>query len=72
MIANLSPSVICFEDTYNTLNFANRTKSIKTNVIRNSLNVSNHIANYVQIISNLRQENEDLKRQLSNPSITYI
>ena len=30
MIANISPSVISFEDTYNTLNYANRAKNIKT------------------------------------------
>ena len=68
MIANISPSVVCFEDTYNTLNFANRTKNIKTNVIRNVLNVSNHIANYVQIINNLKQENEELKKMVSGQS----
>lgn len=68
MIANISPAVVCFEDTYNTLNFANRTKNIKTNVIRNVLNVSNHIANYVQIINNLKQENEELKKMISGQS----
>jgi kinesin family protein 18/19 len=30
MIANISPSVLAFEDTYNTLNYANRAKNIKT------------------------------------------
>jgi kinesin family protein 18/19 len=30
MIANISPSVVGFEDTYNTLNYANRAKNIKT------------------------------------------
>ncbi|EAR82018.2 kinesin motor catalytic domain protein (macronuclear) [Tetrahymena thermophila SB210] len=66
MIANVSPSVLTFEDTYNTLNYANRAKNIKTNVVRNILNVENHLNNYAQIIQNLRQENEQLKRQLSD------
>ncbi len=55
MIANVSPSVSSFEDTYNTLMYANRAKSIKTNAQRNVLNVDNHIANYANIISNLRK-----------------
>ncbi len=64
MLANVSPSVLTFEDTYNTLNFANRAKNIKTSVQRNILNVDNHISNYAQIINNLRQENENLKKLL--------
>ena len=39
MIANISPYEYSFEDTYNTLNFANRVKNIKTQVKRNVLNV---------------------------------
>lgn len=46
MIANVSPSMLTFEDTYNTLNYANRAKNIKTNVSRNILNVENHLQNY--------------------------
>ena len=68
MIANLSPSVVCFEDTYNTLNYANRAKNIKTNASRNVLNIANHIANYGQVITNLKIENEELKRMLANIS----
>lgn len=37
MIANISPSTSVFEDTYNTLNYANRAKFIKTNIKRNVL-----------------------------------
>ncbi len=50
MIANISPCVTSFEDTYNTLNYANRAKNIKTNVQRNVLSIDNHIANYENII----------------------
>jgi len=72
MIANLSPGVICFEDTYNTLNYANRAKNIKTNASRNVLNVSNHIANYGQVINSLKQENDELKKLLANLSIFFF
>lgn len=33
MIANVSPSILAFDDTFNTLSYANRAKNIKTNVI---------------------------------------
>ena len=42
MIANVSPSILSFDDTYNTLNYANRAKKIKSNVKRNVLNAKYH------------------------------
>ena len=39
MIANISPAVSSFEDTYNTLVYSHRAKNIKTNAHRNVLNV---------------------------------
>ena len=57
MIATISPAVQVFEDTYNTLNYANRAKFIKNNVERNVLNVVNHISNYNNIIEDLKKEN---------------
>ncbi len=65
MIANVSPSVTTFDDTYNTLKYANRAKNIKTQVQRNVLNVQYHISNYNQIISGLKNEIFDLKNQLA-------
>ena len=64
MIANVSPSVISIEDTHNTLKYANRAKNIKTNSIRNVLSVSNHVSKYKEIIVELKQENENLKKYL--------
>ena len=43
MIANVSPSSMSFEDTYNTLNYANRAKNIKTTVVRNVVSVDFHV-----------------------------
>jgi kinesin family protein 18/19 len=65
MIANVSPSVTTFEDTYNTLKYANRAKNIKTQVSRNVLSVQYHISNYKDIITNLKNEIVDLKSKLS-------
>jgi kinesin family protein 18/19 len=44
MIANIAPSASNFEDTHNTLKYANRAKNIKTTVKRNILNVEYHVA----------------------------
>jgi kinesin family protein 18/19 len=64
MIANVSPSIATFDDTYNTLKYANRAKNIKTHVTRNVTNAQYHISNYNQIISNLKSEILELKSQL--------
>ena len=64
MIANVSPSINTFDDTYNTLKYANRAKNIKTVVTRNVLNAQYHISNYVNIINNLKSEVALLKQQL--------
>ena len=44
MIANIGPSNLNFEDTHNTLKYANRAKNIKTNVQRNTLSVEYHVS----------------------------
>jgi kinesin family protein 18/19 len=64
MIACISPFANSFEDTHNTLQYANRAKNIKTNVQRNVLNVNYHITKYNTIISQLKQEISDLRNQL--------
>ena len=62
MIANISPAVISFDDTYNTLKYANRAKNIKTHITKNTYNTQHHIANYENIINSLKQEIADLKQ----------
>ncbi|RKP21684.1 kinesin-domain-containing protein, partial [Rozella allomycis CSF55] len=66
MIAAVSPSIVHFEDTYNTLVYANRAKNIKTNVERNTVSVNYHIRQYTQIISDLRLEIAELKEKMNN------
>ena len=68
MIANVSPSINTFDDTYNTLKYANRAKNIKTVVTRNVLNAQYHISNYVNIINNLKNEIAQLKQQIISKS----
>ena len=66
MIANVSPAINTFDDTYNTLKYANRAKNIKTVVQRNVVNAQYHISNYVNIINSLKKEIFDLKMKMNN------
>ena len=66
MIANVSPSVKSFEETLNTVKYANRAKNIKTKIKRNVLEMDHHISEYVQLISNLRSEINLLRFQFIN------
>ena len=77
MIACISPSHSAYEDTHNTLIYANRAKNIKTKVERNSLNVQYHISRYTSIINQLKQEITNLRSQLgsivpTNPHIEHF
>ncbi|KAL3841705.1 hypothetical protein ACJMK2_019811 [Sinanodonta woodiana] len=64
MIAAISPSSMSYEDTYNTLKYADRAKNIKTLLKKNVLNVDFHVARYGQIIQDLRREIGELKDKL--------
>ncbi|XP_058290420.1 kinesin-like protein KIF19 [Hylobates moloch] len=64
MIAHISPASTCFEESRNTLLYAYRAKNIKTRVKRNLLNVSYRIAQYTEVISDLRREIEHLKLKI--------
>ena len=72
MIANVSPSINAFDDTYNTLKYANRAKNIKTMVTRNVLNAQYHISNYVNIINALKNEVNQLKNKLQLQKINNL
>ncbi|KAK6301674.1 kinesin-like protein KIF19 [Coregonus clupeaformis] len=68
MIAHISPASLAFEESRNTLSYADRAKSIRTRVKRNLLNVSYHIAQYTNIISDLRSEIQRLKKKIADQS----
>ena len=65
MIANVSPSAETFEDTYNTLRYADRAKKIKINLKANVLNVNLHVAQYAKIVEDLRGEIAALKERIA-------
>ncbi|GJQ71189.1 hypothetical protein Trydic_g1088 [Trypoxylus dichotomus] len=64
MIANVSPSSLTYEDTYNTLKYATRAKKIKSNVKKNVMNTNVNVEHYITLVEELTQENERLKGQL--------
>lgn len=64
MIANISPSSLTYEDTYNTLKYADRAKQIKTKLVRNVVNVDFHVTRYRAIVIELQKEITDLKTKL--------
>ncbi|OMJ95238.1 hypothetical protein SteCoe_1450 [Stentor coeruleus] len=70
MISNISPAASQFEESVNTLKYASRAKNIKYKVSANKKLVAFHIAEYKNIISDLRNEIESLKVQLGK-GITY-
>ncbi|KAM4623272.1 kinesin-like protein KIF19 [Polymixia lowei] len=66
MIAHISPASLAFEESRNTLTYADRAKSIRTRVKKNLINVSYHIAQYTSIISDLRSEIQRLKKKIAD------
>ncbi|KAF3925300.1 Kinesin-4 [Dactylellina cionopaga] len=66
MIVCVSPSSHHYDETHNTLKYADRAKKIKTKVSRNMINVNRHVSQYVKAIYDLQQEVADLKRRLGD------
>ena len=59
----VSPSYMSYDDTYSTLQYANKTKNIRTNVTRNTLNVKAQVSQYPKIIAELRAQILQLQNQ---------
>ena len=65
MIANISPFIYNFDDTYNTLRYAERAKCIKTKVKLNVLE-KNQVTNYFDMIQKLKNKINILQNQLNS------
>ncbi|KAK9530126.1 hypothetical protein VZT92_011651 [Zoarces viviparus] len=72
MIAHISPASVGFEESRNTLAYADRAKSIRTRVKKNLINVSYHIAQYTNIISDLRSEIQRLKKKIADQASRHL
>ncbi len=66
MIACVSPAGNCYEETVNTLKYAERAKRIKKKIRKNVREVEVDIAKYKEIIDSLRSEITSLREQLQN------
>uniref|UniRef100_A0A672UIB0 Kinesin-like protein n=1 Tax=Strigops habroptila TaxID=2489341 RepID=A0A672UIB0_STRHB len=56
MIAAISPSSMFYDDTYNTLKYANRAKDIKSSLKSNVVSLDSHISQYVKICNEQKKE----------------
>lgn len=66
MIVCVAPTSNHFDDTHNTLVYAERATKIKTKVVtRNVVNVDRHVGRYVEAINRLNSEILELKARLS-------
>lgn len=64
MIANISPSHLSYEDTLNTLKYANRAKNIRVSASQQLIQPDDHVRQYTHAIADLRQEAALLKAKL--------
>ncbi|NXR11625.1 KI18A protein, partial [Semnornis frantzii] len=64
MIAAVSPSSMFYDDTYNTLKYANRAKDIKSLLKSNTVDLDSHIMAYVKICDEQKKEILMLKEKL--------
>ncbi|KAG2158915.1 P-loop containing nucleoside triphosphate hydrolase protein [Suillus bovinus] len=66
MVVCIAPTSQHFDDTHNTLLYAERATKIKTKVVtRNVVNVDRHVGQYVEAINRLNLEVSELKAKLS-------
>lgn len=65
MIVCVSPSSKHYDETLNTLKYADRAKKIKTKVIRNEHNLDRHVGSYLKMITEQKAEIEELRRRES-------
>lgn len=61
MIVCISPLSQHYDETLNTLKYADRAKEIKTKLIRNQHNLDRHVGSYLKMITEQKQEIEELR-----------
>uniref|UniRef100_A0A672M3R6 Kinesin-like protein n=1 Tax=Sinocyclocheilus grahami TaxID=75366 RepID=A0A672M3R6_SINGR len=70
MIANVSPFSLSYEDTHNTLKYANRAKEIKSTLRSNVMRLDSHIGQYAVICE--KQKAEVKKKNTMNLNLNYV
>ncbi|XP_023573912.1 kinesin-like protein KIF18B [Octodon degus] len=64
MIANVSPAGLAYEDTYNTLKYADRAKEIRLSLKSNVVTLDCHVSRYATMCQQLQAEVVSLRRKL--------
>ncbi|XP_008589545.1 PREDICTED: kinesin-like protein KIF18B [Galeopterus variegatus] len=70
MIAAISPSSLAYEDTYNTLKYADRAKEIRLSPKSNVISLDCHISQYATICQQLQAEVATLRKKLQEYEAT--
>lgn len=65
MIANVSPSSLSYEDTYNTLKYAARANKIQLSIKKNIVDGDMRLSQYVKINEELKKKVKELEAKLS-------
>lgn len=65
MIVCVSPSSQHYDETLNTLKYADRAKKIKTKIIRNEHNLDRHVGSYLKMITEQKAEIDELRKRES-------
>lgn len=68
MIVCVSPSSGHYEETHNTLKYANQAKNIRTKITQNRINVDRHVGQYVEQIAKLTEKVAQLEAELGSGS----
>lgn len=64
LIANISPSIIAYDENFYTLKYANRAKNIKKEVTQNFVQNEKVIIKYEEAIKQIQDEIEEAKSRL--------
>lgn len=72
MIANISPSSVSYEDTYNTLKYAARANKIQLHIKKNIVDGNMRISQYVEITEELKKKVKELEAKLSQSSVKTV
>lgn len=65
MIANVAPGSACYEETHNTLQFADRAKCIRTRATRNEVSVKYRVAEYAHVVHAMQADINALQSKLA-------
>ncbi|XP_050677004.1 kinesin-like protein KIF18A isoform X2 [Leptidea sinapis] len=72
MIANVSPSSLSYEDTYNTLKYAARANKIQLSCKKNIVDGNMKLSQYVKITEELKKKVKELEAKLSLSSVAVV